>query len=327
MIKILYAASDNENSRIQLARFLKAIKDKPYIVKVAAYKKSSPKGISIDWTLDCLRNIFKPDLLSLDNDNFFTYLEQIKYYNPDLIISDLEYFTSFIANNLNIKLWQCSSSLINLAVTIESRHNVGFSKQYSYLIRKETRPQRIVNILDNSERNFVYSHFGDLIVGPQLKEGYEWIRPYHEVSQYYAPCAHNIVAGLHKNNKKIFHLLERYPDSVAFSDFSEENYSNLLLKDINNSEEYICNLGNSKLFVCEGQTSFLADAYYNNKYSVVIVDFNDTECVMNSSFSEKFKLSRTVYNIEDDLLSNSNNSVKSNYNNKVQYLHDKLEEL
>jgi len=327
MLKILYAAADNENSRVQLARFLKAIENKPYTIKVAAYKKSSPKNISIDWTLDCLKNIFKPDLLSLDNDNFITYFEQIKYYNPDLVISDLEYFTSFIANALNIRLWQCSSSLINLAVTIESRHNVGFSKQYSYLIRKETRPQRIVNILDNSERNFVYSHFGDLTNGPQLKAGYEWIRPYHSKSQYYAPCAHNITAGLSRNNKKIISMLEKYPDSVVFSDFSEESYFNLLLKDINNLEEYICNLGNSKLFVCEGQTSFLADAYYNNKYSIVVVNFNDTECVMNSSFSEKFKLSHTIYDLKDDLFPYLNNSVESVYNADIQYLDEKLKEL
>lgn len=327
MLKILYAASNNENSKIQLSRFLKAIEGKPYLVKVAAYKQSSPKDVSIDWTLDCLRNIFKPDLISIDNDNFSIYFEQVKYFNPDLIISDMEYFTSYIANVLNITLWQCSSSLINLAVSNEDRHNVGFSKQYSYLIRKETRPQRIINIIDNSNCNFVYSHFGDIKNPPSLKENYEWIRPYHTVGKDYAPCSHNIVAGLPKNNKKIFHLLKKYPDSVAFSDFSEESYFNLLLKDIGNHEEYTCNLSNSNLFVCEGQTSFLADAYYNNKYSVVMINFKDTECVINSLFSEKFQLSHTIYDSEEDLTSYLNVPIQSSYNDKVKYLHEKLEDI
>ena len=76
MLKILYAASNNENARIQLARFIKAMVGKPFIIKVAAYKKSSPKGMSIDWTLDCLLNIFNPEHLTFDNDNLKTYFNQ-----------------------------------------------------------------------------------------------------------------------------------------------------------------------------------------------------------------------------------------------------------
>ena len=327
MLKILYAASNSENSKIQLSRFLTAIKDNPYIIKIAAYKQSSPRDVSIDWTLDSLKNIFKPELISLDNDNFITYYEQVKYFNPDLVISDLEYYTSYIANDLDIALWQCSSSLINYAVTNQDKSNVGFTTQYWYLLRKETRPQRIVNIIDNSNYNFVYSHFGDLNNPPSLKDNYEWIRPYHKIGKEYAPCRHNIVAGLLKSNKKIFYLLKKYPDSVAFSDFSDENYSNLLVKDISNFEEYTCNLSNSNLFVCEGQTSFLADAFYNNKYSVVMVNFKDTECVLNSLFSEKFQLSHTIYDSDEDLTPYIKVPILGNYNSNVKYLHERLEEI
>lgn len=327
MLKILYAASDNENSLIQLSRFLKAIEGKPYIVKIAAYKKSSPKNVSIDWNLDCLKNIFKPEQVSKNNDNFTTYFEQVKYYNPDLIISDLEYYTSYIADVLNITLWQCSSFLIAFALGRGAVSNTGFTKHYSYLTKRGGERNEITYLLNNSNCNFVYSHFGDLPNSPELKSNFEWIRPYHEVGKNYIPCSHNVVAGLLKNNKNIFHLLKKYPDSVAFTNFYEENYANLQLKDIDNFEEYKCNLYNSKLFVCEGQTSFLADAFYNNKYSVVMMNLKDPECVINSLFSEKLQLSHTIYDAKEDLSQYFDLSIQNSYNKQIKYLHEKLDEI
>jgi hypothetical protein len=328
MLKILYAASNNENAKIQLSRFLAAIKDKPYTVKVAAYKKSSPQ-VNIDWTLDCLQNMFKPDLVSLDNDNFETYFEQVKYYAPDLIISDMEYFTSYIAGVLETTLWQCSSSLINFAVTDQEKYNLGLFKRYSFLLEKNNplRTQRTVNIIDNSNYKFVYSHLGDCVTPPALKEGFEWIRPYHSIAKESVPCRHNLVAGMLRNNKNIFTLLRRYPDSVAFTEFNEEQHTNLSLKDIENQEEYFCNLKNSNLFICEGQTSFLADAFYNNKYSVVMPNFKDVECITNSIFSEHRKLSSNIYEFSENIEEYLNRPIISNYNDRVQFLHERLDEL
>lgn len=326
MLKILYAASNNENASIQLSRFLKAIVDKPIIVKVAAFKKSSPKGINIDWTLDCLLNIFNPEHISLDNDNLLTYLDQVKYFSPDLIISDLEYFTSFIANELNITLWQCSSSLINFALTNKYKYDLGIFSKYAYIFNKNpVFIQRIVNIIDNSNCNFVYSHFGDIAPDEtcQIKPNFEWIRPYHQIGKTSIPCQHNLVAGLHHNNKKIIDVLKKYPDSVAFTRFPNETYNNLLLKDIENQQEYYCNLKNSKLFVSEGQTSFLADAFYNEKYSIVIPNLNDPESIINSTISEKLKLSTSIYHY-DNLDSYANLAVPTGDNRQIKFLHEKI---
>ena len=75
-IKILYAAGNTSNSKIQLSRFLKAIADKPYTIKVAAYKNSSP-SIHIDWTLDYLLNIL-PELTAQP--------ASLTTYNPKSIV-------------------------------------------------------------------------------------------------------------------------------------------------------------------------------------------------------------------------------------------------
>lgn len=327
MLKILYAASENENAKIQLARFMKAMEGKPYIVKVAAYKKSSPP-INIDWTLDCLKNIFKPDYISLENDNFLTYFEQVKYYNPDLIISDLEYYTSHIANVLNVTLWQCSSSIINFGLVGEYKYNLGIFKRYAYLFNKNPlHIQRLTHIMDNANCNFVYSHYGDVENPPPLKDGFEWIRPYHRAGKESVLCQHNVVAATLNNNKKILSLLKDYSDSVCFTEFLGESYTNPCLKDIRNEAEFSCNLRNSNLFVCEGQTSFLADAFYNGKYTAVLTNFEDTECVINSTISEKLNLSTSIYQPTEDLSPLMNVVVTPTVNDKIKFLHEKIEEI
>jgi hypothetical protein len=327
MLKILYAASNHVSAKIQLARFMKAMEGKPYIIKVAAYKKSSPQ-INIDWTLDCLLNIYKPDHISLENDNFPIYFEQVKYFAPDLIISDLEYFTSYIANVLNITLWQCSSSMINFALNHEEKYNLGLFKHYSFLSNKNSLYiQRLVNIIDNSNYNLVYSHFGDTANPPKLKDNFEWVRPYHSIGKESIPCRHNVVAATLDSNKKLISLLKRYPDSVVFSPFPHEEYRNLLLKDIGNETEYACNLKNSNLFVCEGQTSFLADAFYNNKHSVIMTNFKELECVINTTFSERMKFGTAIYDSALDLNSLMGYEMESRYNDQISFLHERIEEL
>lgn len=324
MLKILYATSNNSGAKIQLARFMKAMQDKPYIVKVAAYQKSSPK-INIDWTLNCLLNIYKPDLISLDNDNFAIYLDQVKYFAPDLIISDLEYFTSQVANILNTTLWQCSSSMLNFALSHEEKYNLGAFKHYSYVLNKHPlHTQRTVNLIDNSNCNFVYSHLGDIENSPKLKEQFEWIRPYHVTGKYAVPCQHNVIAATLGNNKKILHLLKKHNDSVVFSDFDGEEYSNLLVKDIGNEEEYSCNLKNSNVFVCEGQTSFLADAFYNQKYSVILTDLKDAECILNAAFAEKAQISSVIYDSATDLNVYMNRKITNQLNDTTQFLHERI---
>jgi len=328
MLKILYAAANNENAKIQLARFMKAMEGKPYSIKVAAYKLSSPQNTSIDWTLDCLQNIFKPEHVTLDNDNFITYYNQVKYYNPDLIISDMEYYTSEIATSLGTAIIQCSSSLINFAFTNEYKYDLGVFKTYAILFNKNPlHTQRMVNILDNSNCNYIYSHFGDCEAPPNIKPGYSWVRPYHSVGKVAVPCQHNVVAGTLGSNKQLITLLRPYADSICFTDFQGETFANPIIKDIGNMEEYFCNLKNCNLFACAGQTSFLADAFYNGKYSAVFTNLEDPECVVNSTISKRLNLSSSIYNVSEDLLPLMNNQVKSITNEKIKFLHEIIEEL
>lgn len=325
-LKILYACSNSIGSKIQLERFVKAIKGKPYKLKIAAYKKSSPENVSIDWTLDCLSNIFDPEWNHIDNENFDIYFEQVKSFNPDLVISDLEYFTSYIANFLNVTVWQCSSSLLKFALSHEQKYKLGLHKKYSYLMNINCGEyKRILNLIDTSNHNLICSHLGDIDNNIRLKSNFDWIRPYHTIGKKAITCEHNIVAGMLKPSKNIINLLRLHEDSVIFSEDLSEQYPNILLKELKNQIEYTCNLYNSNLFVCDGQTNFLADAFYNSKFSLVMPNFHDVECVINSVVSEHFGFSKTIYYDSEDVGQYMLKPIEITYNDKIKLLHEKID--
>lgn len=326
-MKILYAASNNHNARIQLARFLRAMGNE-HQIKIAAYKLSSPKDTNIDWTLDALLNVYKPELLSLNNDNLGIYFEQIKSYAPDLVISDLEYFTSYLASLMNVPLWQCSSSLINFALGKTEKYDLGLFKYYAHSLNRDPQhTQRTANIIENSTCNFVYSHYGDTPQAPALQKNFEWIRPYHKVHKIHAPCQHLVVAGLSKNNKRILDVLREHADSVVFMDSDVEKYQNVYVKDIGIEDEYYCNLRNCVHFVCQGQASFLADAYYNEQFSIIYPDYEDTESIINSQLSTKLSLGAVPRYGEDITIYNFWEQMHVTYDDSIKYLHEKVKEL
>jgi hypothetical protein len=263
----------------------------------------------------------------LENDNLQIYFDQVKYYAPDLVISDLEYFTSYVAGVLDIATWQCSSSLVNYGLERNEKYHLGVFKYYAYSIdRDEKYRQRLINLLDNSNGNFIYSHFGDVGEPPQLQSGYEWVRPYHQTGKSTIPCQHYLVAGLLHNDKTVLRELKKYADSVVFTDFSGETHQNVLVKDIRNQEEYFCNLKNSPLFVCQGQTSFLADAFYNGKFSLIYPDYQDAEALLNSCVSQYLGLSHTV-DLAEDLDNYLDKTAIPSYNENIKYLDQKVNEL
>lgn len=329
-MKILYAASNSYGARLQLSRWLQAMQGTDHQIKIAAYKKSSPQHINIDWTLDALLNIYQPDLLSTSNDNLSIYFDQVKDYAPNLIISDLEYFTSYVANSLDAILWQCSSSLISHAITRRERYNLGLFKYHAHsLSRDPSHTQRTLNLIDNSNANFVYSHYGDAANPPLLQKDYEWIRPYHQIGKTHTTCTHSIVAGLSTNDKQVLAVLQRYsPDSVVFLESRSEKYQNIAVKDIENADEYYCNLKNSQLFLCQGQASFLADAFYNGKYSLIYPDHQDAESLINSQLSLKLGLGAVMTGIPTiDLPFYTSLQAQPAHQNTIKYLHEKIKEL
>jgi hypothetical protein len=127
-------------------------------------------------------------------------------------------------------------------------------------------------------------------------------------------------------NKNLVSIISKHNDSVIFADLVNEKYSNVIIKDINNYPEYICNVFNSNLYMCQGYTNLLADAFYNQKYSIILPDYAEPECLINSVFSEKLETGK-IYDKPSDIEDYMNYPVEINHNPNVKFLHERLEEL
>jgi hypothetical protein len=69
--------------------------------------------------LDALKSLTNDDI-SLDNHILKIYADQVRFYKPDLIISDLEFYTSYIGLNSDIPVWQYSAYSLTYAVKIKA---------------------------------------------------------------------------------------------------------------------------------------------------------------------------------------------------------------
>jgi len=331
-VKILYAAGNNKNARIVLSRFLNACRtselNEKIHLKIAAYHQSTLSNTHVDWTLNALFDFYRPQKLSLKkNDNLQIYFDQVKHFNPDLIISDLEYFTSNIANILNIPLWQCSSSF--LYDSLVRKHHINLYKFHAHIACQDpTNTQGVINLIQNAEQNFVYSHFCDLINPPELKSNYHWVRPYHQVGKISAPCRHQIVAGLSNSDKNLLYLMSQYSsDTVCFAELQEERYQNVVAKTIHNEQEYFCNLRNSQFFICQGQSSFLSDAFYNRQYALIYPDYEDVDSITNAQLSHYENLGHIMLPSENLANFENNQAYIPVYHNETKYLHEYIEEI
>ncbi len=294
-MKILYAAGNYLSSKFQLQRFLKNFNN--HEIKIAAYKKSTPLNTCIDWSLDCLIDAESNKIELYDNENYAIYANMIKTFNPDLIISDLEIFTSIAAIESNIKIIQCSSNLLSFGL---KNFDFGISTEYKYLFEDYDLNHLIQNIIQNSNENYIYSHFGDLDYPPHLKENFNWISPYHAKGKISALCEHEAVGITPSFDLGIINQIYAYEDNVLFTDYL--NVKNK--KNLNNEEEYFCNLKNSKKLYIESNSTFLADAFYNQINPIFSINYLEKDSVLNGQATKYFKLGT---NILDPITSCNNN--------------------
>lgn len=306
-MKIFYAANDTLSSKIQLYRFLQY---NQYDIKIASY--SSIYGSSFN--LESLLNFKKDNVISYNN-NYILLYDYIKRYSPDLIISDLDPYSSNIGFELNIPVWQVSSMLLNFGLIKAFKKNIKIYKKYAILLDKNYKTNS--HIVYNADKRLIVSHFGDTSLYNKISYDFDWVRPYFEIGKESLLCRHDIVAVCADNNKKFLKNLQSYDDVIVFSNFPYEKYKNLTLKDINNDEEYYCNLANTNLFINNGEANYLADGFYNNKPTIIIRDMFDITCIINSYISDYLKL--TSFDLNNPIIPN-----KPCYNN-IQFLHEHID--
>jgi hypothetical protein len=175
--RILYAAGNREGSYYQLERYLPLFKGSGHAFQIAGYKKSL-RNLNADYCLDALLNFANPNGPVSFNGNFSYYTREIEKFNPNLIISDLEIYTSLYAIEKSIPLWQVSPTMLYYALPKSIKEHCKINSFNLKLISGDrTKDRDIQYILNNSQRRMVLSHLCDIEKSPQLLYGYEWIRP------------------------------------------------------------------------------------------------------------------------------------------------------
>lgn len=292
MFKIWYAANNTINSKLQLYSVLKELSNIPDIqVKVSGYKNYVPNNMKLDFVLDSLLDVYEKTHEYCEEFNLLpsshalnSYLNLITMFDPDLIISDFEIITSYIATNasaLHTKHWIASTGLLYNALSLTPKLHVGI---VSPILRQTIAAKNLKASLINCDRRFVISHFGDVLNNFTLYKQYEWVRP--EVSTHSSNDIDGVVATFANPNYKQLSYLKNngLPNLKVYTDkpfntkyFSAKSYY---------SEDYSKDIASSIIGVNNGESLFLADNFYNRKHSLIFTDFDDLESVLNATLTE-----------------------------------------
>jgi len=154
--------------------------------------------------------------------------------------------------------------------------------------------------LPKAERTFVYSPFGDIKFRPNLKAGYEWMRPYyHDVggSRNFESIA--VVRDSERISilSKILNCIPPF-NFTLFSPFSY-NLSHLENRNILDVEKYKVALMNCRWLFSTGETSFIADAIYNGIERICITPrLDDPEAMLNANLCRLYDIGDDVGQVE-----------------------------
>lgn len=219
MLKILYAAANHESSFYSLKRFIDTY-GKFFNIKTAAYTKSI-KGINVNWNLDALLDFTgQRSHIAFTNNNYALYIREIKRFSPDLIISDMEIYTSWIGIEHKIPVWQVSPMLLHYGI----KEKTNFYKYHCGAFASiPLNIQYIKYILNNSDKKLVCSHLGDLSEAPQLLEGYEWLRPNYESRDIKeGSCAIDFADAYYAGKPTLLKTNYNDPESIITSFYNQK---------------------------------------------------------------------------------------------------------
>jgi hypothetical protein len=349
-LKIVYSIPKRETAGKQAARFLRAIEGKGWDVRTAAYRGNFEIPF-FDWTLDALHHPFiKNAPLSFESENFISFFEQIERFAPDLVISEMEVFSSYVAEMLGVPLWQIGSSIMFEGLAeYEGIPKYKFLKKLPSFIQAKLDHLDIIkkreDLLDASKKKLICSHLCDLTSPPKLTEEFEFVRPYHLIGYNSPTCYHKLIAISQRNDRELVRFLEKQQDdTVLFSHYPKEKFNSTVVKNINDEEEYICNIKNSDIIINQGDETALSDTFYNGKLNHIVLNNNDLEDCISSAFSvymetgeilneEKYKImgsgrpkrSSIKKQIKSEIIFSDKTAPKFKYNSNAIFLHEKIE--
>ena len=276
-----------------LSRFLSNTKHE---VKIAAWNKSSYTLKKVDWLFDGIfYNLVKIRTAQDDidvhgykgyyvwNHNMPYFVQDLLDFGPDLVICDDDLYTAHFANSFNIPLWYCSPLLLVRGMEKDSF----FYKEYCKLFANKHHSKYP---FPPADKYLIYHPFGDIKFRPILREGFEWIKPYHLDIPEKEIIYDNLFLSHDLERNKI---LEKLCKSIPHSIFQNPEY-----------------IGQSKKILITGDTSHLSDAFYAGKIISVaprtteektrrtVKNWTDTEGLLNAILVKEYSIGENYGQIE-----------------------------
>ena len=312
-MKVLYAASPGYDSYLQLSRFLQHSRNCPYEVRVAGYRDGL-LNCTADYTLDSLLGFYGR---LKDKSKFKTdrYLQEVQAYDPDLIISDFDYYTSYVAAELAIPLWIVSSFATFSALPFDQKNDLKIYRQYKQLFVNKQKLDNHTFQIQSADARFAYSFLGDVEGAPTLEKDFYWVRPYHVQSDVKSES--RFVASLSHTDKQFINYFQNLNPKI----YAETDYEGYLPFD----RQYDVDVVNSYMTFSRGETSFIADAFYNNKYTLVYPNYYSRKSIINSRLIERYGIGENLYtrkNYEQfNALAGKDLTIRRALNPDTKYLH------
>lgn len=306
-MKLLYSAGNRIGANTQLKRFLDNL-NKKHEIKIAAYLKSSEFINHIQWTLDSLHVNILPQkqikkiwnlfghrgMVSLNLKNAKILLLEIAKYNPDLIICDGEPIVAHVAKSLKIPLWYCSP--LHLLDGIEWERN---QLKYTALLENS---KKWIQKFPKADKYFIYSPFGDIKFRPFLKDGYEWITPYHlKVEHKEYKESKESIAVINDSSRclELMKILNSLNNNISLFSSFNENFSHIKTYKIDDEKSYLNKLEKtSGWYFSMGDTNYIADSIYNNCNSIISPSLNDAENLINASLVNYYDIGIDLGQVE-----------------------------
>jgi hypothetical protein len=266
-MKIVYAADNRLGAAYQVADFIAHSFDE---IRVAAYPKSGRFLTHIDWNLDAVKH---------DRKNLYLLQKDIEKYYPDLVIVDAEPIVATLASQIDLPIIYCSP--LHLLDGLNwSRNSRNYSAIFTKIRQKLMKlPQGVVK--------FIYSPWGDFSDSLCIKDGFEWLRPYH-LENNFNDFNENILS------------LAIVDDPIRRQHFKDilEHCNVSIFEDSIFSDSYQEHLCKIKYFLMDGQTRHLSDAIYNKKYPIIFPDVTDGETLLNALLCCSLRVGKNLNQIE-----------------------------
>lgn len=259
-MKILYSVDNRFGAAQPLKDFMSVSKHK---VRGAAYPSSGRLLQFVDWNLHAAKQ------------NISVLEQDIKRYYPDLVLIDGEPIVARIAHKLDIPIIYCSP--LHLLDGLEwTKRDRGYHATIEKLrFRLSSFPPGI--------NKFIYAPFGGFDLN--LKEGFEWIDPYHLTVR--KDAGNSVLLSLGDLKRE-----------VAFREICQDFKKLNFTQAHPNDEWYPSSLEASSTIITDGSVRQIADGIYNYKKLLVCPKIQDPENVLNAVLCHNLKVGKNLGQLE-----------------------------